>query len=148
MTRKQKRLLSIGVIGFVLLLAAGLVATALRDKIVFFHFPTDIVVHKKASPGQRVRIGGVVETGSVTRDGSNVVFSVTDGENTLPVEFVGILPDLFREGQGVIAEGMLKSDGRFDADKVLAKHDENYIPKELQELLKKKELWQGSETYQ
>lgn len=148
MTRKQKRLLSIGAIGLVLLFAVGLVATALRDKIVFFHFPTDIVVHKKASPGQRVRIGGVVETGSVVQDGSSVLFSVTDGDNALPVAFVGILPDLFREGQGVIAEGMLRVDGRFDADKVLAKHDENYIPKELQELLKKKDVWQGSETTQ
>ncbi len=148
MTRKQKRLMGIGGIGLVLLFAAALVATALRDEIVFFHFPTDIIVHKKASPGQRVRIGGVVEAGSVSAEGANVSFSVTDGDNVLPVEFVGILPDLFREGQGVIAEGALHVDGHFDADKVLAKHDENYIPKELQELLKKKDVWQGGETAQ
>ena len=133
-------------IGAVLAVAATLVAVALRDEIVFFHFPTDILVEKKASPGQRIRIGGLVEPGSVERDGAKVAFSVTDGDNRLSVHYVGSLPDLFEEGQGVIAEGSLRPDLQFDADKVLAKHDENYIPRELQDMLKEENVWQGSEN--
>ena len=143
MTRKQKRLINIGLIGSVLVLAAVLVAVALRDEIVFFHFPSDIIVEKKALPGQRIRLGGLVEMGSVAKSGTTVDFSVTDGENSMPVRYVGSLPDLFEEGQGVIAEGLLNQDLSFAADKVLAKHDENYMPRELQDLLKEKEVWQG-----
>ncbi len=144
MTRKQRRFLNIGMVGAVLAIAATLVAVALRDEIVFFHFPTDIIVEKKAAPGQRIRIGGLVEIDSVVREGTQVSFTVTDGENSLPVVYEGSLPDLFEEGQGVIAEGALQTDLKFKADKVLAKHDENYIPRELEDLLKEKNVWQGS----
>lgn len=143
MTRKQKRLAMIGGIGVVLLGAVLLVTTALRDKIVFFYTPTEIVAEGKAKPGERVRIGGLVKEGSVVRDGEKVSFVVTDTEKDLPVTYVGILPDLFREGQGVVSEGMVGGDGIFAADTVLAKHDENYIPKEVADALKDKGVWQG-----
>jgi cytochrome c-type biogenesis protein CcmE len=143
MTRKQKRLAMIGGIGVVLLGAVLLVTTALRDKIVFFYTPTEIVAEGKAKPGERVRIGGLVKEGSVVRDGEKVSFVVTDTEKDLPVTYVGILPDLFREGQGVVSEGMIGGDGIFAADTVLAKHDENYIPKEVADALKDKGVWQG-----
>jgi cytochrome c-type biogenesis protein CcmE len=143
MTRKQKRLAMIGGIGVVLLGAVLLVTTALRDKIVFFYTPTEIVAEGKAKPGERVRIGGLVKEGSVVRDGEKVSFVVTDTEKDLPVTYIGILPDLFREGQGVVSEGMIGGDGIFSADTVLAKHDENYIPKEVADALKDKGVWQG-----
>lgn len=143
MTRKQKRLAMIGGIGAVLLGAVLLVTTALRDKIVFFYTPTEIVAEGKAKPGERVRIGGLVKEGSVVRDGEKVSFVVTDTEKDLPVTYVGILPDLFREGQGVVSEGTIGGDGIFAADTVLAKHDENYIPKEVADALKDKGVWQG-----
>jgi cytochrome c-type biogenesis protein CcmE len=143
MTRKQKRLAMIGGIGVVLLGAVLLVTTALRDKIVFFYTPTEIVAEGKAKPGERVRIGGLVKEGSVVRDGEKVSFVVTDTEKDLPVTYIGILPDLFREGQGVVSEGTIGGDGMFSADTVLAKHDENYIPKEVADALKDKGVWQG-----
>jgi cytochrome c-type biogenesis protein CcmE len=94
--------------------------------------------------GQRFRLGGLVETGSVVRNhGTTVRFVVTDGAKTLPVTFTGVLPDLFREGQGVVAEGMLQPDGVFHADSVLAKHDENYMPPEIAAKLKTKDVWRG-----
>jgi cytochrome c-type biogenesis protein CcmE len=133
----------IGGIGFVLLAAVLLVMTALRDKIVFFYTPTEIVAEGKAKPGERVRIGGLVKEGSIVREGEKVSFVVTDTEKDLPVTYVGILPDLFREGQGVVSEGMIGSDGIFAADTVLAKHDENYIPKEVADALKDKGVWKG-----
>jgi len=143
MTRKQKRFLGIGSIGLVLALAATLVAIALRDEIVFFYFPSEVVVGQKVSPGQRFRLGGLVEKGSILYDGTKVSFAISDGENVVPVVFIGLLPDLFREEQGVIAEGTLQPDGRFLADNVLAKHDENYMPRELADMLKQREVWQG-----
>lgn len=145
MTRKQKRLAGIGVIGAVIALAVFLVSIALRDEIVFFYDPTEVVSGTKVSPGQNFRIGGLVEDGSVIKKDTNISFVVTDGENSVPVSFEGILPDLFREGQGVIAEGAMNTQGRFIAENVLAKHDENYIPKELEDVMKKKEIWKGQE---
>ena len=115
MTRKQKRLLSIALIGAVLALAATLAAIALRDEIVFFYDPTEVVTEGKVSPGQRFRIGGLVEQGSVTRSDALVEFRVTDGLHTIKIEYDGLLPDLFREGQGVIAEGSLNTLGVFKA---------------------------------
>lgn len=143
MTRKQRRLTMIGAAGAVLALAFGLVLTALNDQIVFFQSPTDIA--RQAIPaGQRVRLGGLVEDGSVVRsDDARVSFRVTDMENTVAVTYKGILPDLFREGQGVVTEGVVGADGVFVADSVLAKHDENYIPKEVAEALKDQGHWQG-----
>lgn len=146
MTRKQKRFAGIAVIGSVLGLAILLVSIALRDEIVFFYEPSEVVSGEKVKTGERFRIGGLVAEGSVQQDNTRVSFVVTDGNASVPVNFTGILPDLFREGQGVIAEGSLDIDGSFMADNVLAKHDENYIPKELEGVMKQKGVWKGGET--
>ena len=141
MTRKGKRLSFIGGILAVIGLAAGLVLTALSDSVAYFNSPTDIV-SKTPSPGQRIRLGGMVETGSVNRGGQETItFRVTDTVQSVPVTYTGILPDLFREGQGVVAEGTLGPDHVFVADTVLAKHDENYMPKEVVDDLKARGLW-------
>ncbi|MGI9464257.1 MAG: cytochrome c maturation protein CcmE [Aestuariivirgaceae bacterium] len=142
MTRKQQRSAFI-ITGLVILgLAAALVLTALRDTIVFFYTPSE-VVSKKVDPGTRFRLGGLVAKGSVERlQGAKVRFTVTDTDKTLTVTYSGILPDLFREGQGVVTEGKLLASGEFEADTVLAKHDENYMPKEVADALKKKGVWQ------
>lgn len=142
MTRKQKRLALIGGIGVVLMAAVLLVMTALRDDIVFFYTPSDILTDGKAQPGQRIRLGGLVEENSVKRDGQQVSFVVTDTARQMPVSYSGILPDLFREGQGVVAEGVLGTDGRLAADTVLAKHDENYMPREVVDALKERGVWE------
>ena len=131
MTRKQRRLTLIGVSVGVLAIAVGLVLGAMRDSIVFFHSPTE-VAEKQLGAGKRIRIGGLVEPGSLKRGKDlNVDFKVTDGKNAVPVHYQGIVPDLFREGQGVIAHGKMAPDGVFVADEVLAKHDENYMPPEV-----------------
>jgi cytochrome c-type biogenesis protein CcmE len=142
MTRKQRRGAMIGGGVAVLVIASLLVMVALRDKIVFFHSPSD-VVEKKVPAGQRFRLGGLVQTGSIKRDGVKVEFAVTDTIRTLPVSYDGILPDLFREGQGVVTEGKLDQSGRFVADTVLAKHDENYMPPEAAKALKDKGVTLG-----
>jgi cytochrome c-type biogenesis protein CcmE len=142
MTRKQRRLTMIGGALCVLAIAAGLVLNALRDSIVFFSTPA-MVSEKNIQPGTRFRLGGMVEQGSLKRgDNLAVSFIVSDGNATLPVAYKGILPDLFREGQGVVAEGAIDSSGVFKADTVLAKHDENYMPKEVADALKKQGRWQ------
>jgi len=146
MTRKQRRLTLIGIAGAVLAGALGLILFALNDQIVFFQSPTDIV-EKGVPPGQRIRLGGLVEDGSIERSGNaNVRFKVTDTANVVTVTYTGILPDLFREGQGVVTEGTVGPDGVFVADSVLAKHDENYMPKEVAESLKQQGVWQGAEN--
>jgi cytochrome c-type biogenesis protein CcmE len=138
MTRKQRRGLMIGLAVGVLTIAAILVLFALRDTVVFFHTPSD-VVEKKIAAGQRIRLGGLVAEGSVKRgEGTKVSFSVTDTLKTIPVSYQGILPDLFREGQGVVAEGRLEAGGTFIADSVLAKHDETYMPPEVAKSLKER----------
>ncbi len=136
MTRKKSRALLIGGAVAILSLSAILVLFALRDSVVFFHAPSDVV--EKAIPaGQRFRLGGLVKEGSVKRgQGTNVAFQVTDTLKAIPVVFNGVLPDLFREGQGVVTEGQLGADGVFLADSVLAKHDENYMPPEVADALK------------
>jgi cytochrome c-type biogenesis protein CcmE len=142
MTRKQRRLTIIGSAGLVLALAAGLVMFALRDNIVFFFGPTELA-EKGVAPGTRLRIGGLVKQGSVERgQGQTVRFLVTDGKGDVAVSYSGLLPDLFREGQGVVAEGVLQSAGQFRADSVLARHDENYMPREVADTLKKRGHWQ------
>src|SRR6266576_1711136 len=121
--------------------APPLVLNALKDSIVFFNSPTE-VAEKNIKPGTRLRIGGLVKEGSVSRgDGLAVRFAVTDGKRTVPVAYQGMLPDLFREGQGVVAEGALDPSGTFRADSVLAKHDETYMPKDVAEALKKQGHW-------
>jgi cytochrome c-type biogenesis protein CcmE len=148
MTRKQRRGAMIGGGVAILVVASLLVMVALRDKIVFFHSPSD-VVEKKVPVGQRFRLGGLVQTGSIKRDGVKVEFAVTDTIRTLPVIYDGILPDLFREGQGVVTEGKIDLTGRFVADTVLAKHDENYMPPEAAKALKDKGVVLGkSATHQ
>ena len=141
MTRKQKRIAIIAGIGIVLVAAVGLILTALRDQIVFFRSPTE-VVQGKVRPGDSFRLGGLVEAGSVSREaGQPVRFTVTDGASTVKVTFSGLLPDLFREGQGVVAEGKIDAGGVFTATNVLAKHDENYMPREVADTLKKQGVW-------
>jgi cytochrome c-type biogenesis protein CcmE len=141
MTRKQRRLTLIGCALGVLGLAAALVLSALRDTIVFFNSPTDIV-QKQVAPGARIRLGGLVKPGTLHRDDAlNVRFAVTDGNQVVNVAYRGILPDLFREGQGIVAEGALDAAGDFRAETVLAKHDERYMPKEVADSLKKQGHW-------
>ena len=141
MTRKQRRLVLIGSGLGVLALAAGLVLFALRDSIVFFNSPSDLV-EKKIAAGTRIRLGGLVKPGTLQRgDALRVNFEVTDGKSAIAVAYQGILPDLFREGQGVIAEGAIDVSGVFKADSVLAKHDERYMPKEVADALKKTGHW-------
>ena len=145
MTRRQQRA-TIVMSGLALLgVAAGLVFYALDETMVFFHTPSD-VAEKAIAAGTRFRLGGLVETGSVRRgEGTVVQFVVTDTEKSLPVAFTGILPDLFRDGQGVVAEGRLNGEGIFEADSVLAKHDETYMPKEVADALKARGVWQHEE---
>ena len=115
---------------------------SLSDSIVFFNSPTDLA-EKHLAPGTRVRIGGLVVNGSVVKSKDlNVRFEVTDGNKAIGVSYQGILPDLFREGQGVVAEGVVEPGGSFKADTVLAKHDERYMPKEVADALKKSGHWQ------
>jgi cytochrome c-type biogenesis protein CcmE len=141
MTRKQRRGILIGTCLAVLAVAVGLVLYAMRDSIVFFYSPSEVAAISIA-PGQRFRLGGLVEIGSVVRgQGTTVRFAITDQAKTLPVTYTGVLPDLFREGQGVVAEGMLEADGTFHADSVLAKHDENYMPPEVAKKLKEQGVW-------
>ncbi len=148
MTRKQRRLTMIGGALAVLAIAAGLVLNALSDSIVFFSTP-QMAAEKHIPAGRRFRLGGMVEQGSLVRgDNLAVSFKVTDGGATLPVNYKGILPDLFREGQGVVAEGALNASGTFVADTVLAKHDEKYMPKEVADALKKQGRWQEGENGQ
>lgn len=140
MTRKTRRLyLLLGGLA-ALALAAVLVLTAFRDNLVFFYSPSD-VVEKSVPADRRFRLGGLVEPGSIEKDGIVTRFRVTDGAKVLPVSFKGMLPDLFREGQGVVADGRLNNEGQFVATEVLAKHDENYIPREVAEALKKTGNW-------
>ena len=141
MTRKQRRLTMIGCALAVLAFAAGLVLYALRDSIVFFSTPS-MAAEQHIVPGKRFRLGGLVQPGSFKcGDGTTVTFDVADGSAKMPVAYKGILPDLFREGQGVVAEGALDSSGVFRADTVLAKHDETYMPKEVADALKKQGHW-------
>jgi cytochrome c-type biogenesis protein CcmE len=141
MTRRQRRITLIAVSLGVLGLAVGLVLSALKDSIVFFNSPTD-VVQKQVAAGTRIRLGGLVEPGSLQRsDNMQVQFQLTDGSHAVTVAYQGLLPDLFREGQGVVTEGALDGSGVFRADTVLAKHDETYMPKEVADSLKKTGHW-------
>jgi cytochrome c-type biogenesis protein CcmE len=142
MKPKRKRLWLLVASLSVLGAAAALVLTALNDNIVFFYSPTQ-VAEKKPPPERRFRLGGLVEQGSVKKssDGQVITFKVTDLQRTLDVTYRGQLPDLFREGQGVIAEGTLGADGVFVAREVLAKHDENYMPPEVAKALRESGQW-------
>lgn len=138
MTRKQRRATFIAAAVAILGVALALVLVALRDTITYFRTPSEIAA-KPLPAGQRFRLGGLVADGSVKRGaGAEVEFGVTDTLQTIVVVYRGILPDLFREGQGVVTEGRLEADGRFRADSVLAKHDETYMPPEVAKALKEK----------
>lgn len=141
MTRKQRRLVMISSGLAAIGLAVGLVMFALRDNIVFFYGPSELA--QKATPnGARLRLGGLVKLGSLRREGGQTVrFAVTDMKQDVEVTYTGLLPDLFREGQGVVAEGALGPDHLFRADSVLAKHDERYMPREVADALKKQGVW-------
>jgi len=142
MTRKQRRLTLIGSALAVIAVAVALVLISLKDAIVFFNSPTDLV-EKQVGPGQRMRVGGLVKEGSLWR-GENfaVRFALMDESHEVTVAYRGQLPDLFREGQGVVAEGALDGSGTFLAGTILAKHDERYVPKEVADALKKQGHWQ------
>ena len=143
MKRKHKRLTFVIIAMSLLGVAAALMLTAFEENIVFFYSPTDIT-EKKIADGRRFRLGGLVEEGSVKKSTDAVVnFRVTDLTTAIPVSFRGVLPDLFREGQGIVAEGRLAG-GVFKADEVLAKHDETYMPPEVADALKKSGQWKGS----
>ena len=145
MTRKKKRLALIATALSIFGLAIGLTLYSLRDAIVFFYGPTEYLA-KAPTPGTRLRIGGLVEKGSFKKEGGEkVVFSVTDMKHQVEVAYTGLLPDLFREGQGAVVEGTVEPNGSFLADSVLAKHDERYMPKEVADALKKSGVWKEGE---
>ena len=139
-SRKQKRLAIIAGLGVVLALATTLVLVALRDQIVFFYSPSDVIA-REVDAGTPIRLGGLVKDASWTRSGQENDFVITDMKSDISAQYSGILPDLFREGQGVVAEGSMQPDGTFKATNVLAKHDENYIPKEVVDALKASGEW-------
>ena len=142
MTRKKRRLILIAACGSVLALAVGLILFAMSGSIVFFKSPSEIEAQAIPS-GTRLRLGGLVQDGSLKRGPDQVIdFAVTDHGATIAVQYKGLLPDLFREGQGVVAEGVLEPGNRFRADTVLAKHDESYMPREVADALKKQGRWQ------
>jgi len=146
LTRKGRRLAIVSAAGFTLTIAVGLILFALRGSIVFFYGPTEMA--EKAPPrGTHLRIGGLVKRGSLTHDGSStVVFAVTDLKHDIKVSYTGLLPDLFREGQGVVAEGTVEGPGLFHADTVLAKHDERYMPKDVADKLKQQGTWRNERS--
>jgi cytochrome c-type biogenesis protein CcmE len=147
MTRKRRRLIAVLAGLGMLALATGLVLIAFSDNLVFFYSPSDLAT-KSIPNGRRLRIGGLVENASVIReaDGKTISFRITDGSRAVPVIYAGVVPDLFREGQGVVIEGRLDGEGTVRADSVLAKHDENYMPREVVDALKQSGHWQEGAT--
>ncbi len=142
MTRKRRRLYFVIVGMLALGTSVGLVLNAISSDIVFFYSPTQLLT-KHIPLGERFRIGGLVQRGTLVKDGKTVTFRVTDHTNSVPVTYTGILPDLFREGQGVVAEGRMEPDGVFHATEILAKHDQKYMPPQVVEELKKHGEWKG-----
>ncbi len=144
--RKNQRMAAV-LAGLVMLgVSVALVLWALQDSVDHFYSPTD-VADKGVEPDQRIRLGGLVAEGSVSRaaDGATVLFTITDLEHTVQVSYLGILPDLFREGQGVVTQGKMGRNGVFVAEEVLAKHDETYMPPEVADALKRSGKWRHAE---
>jgi len=146
MKRKHKRLTFVAIALLLLGAATALVLTAYEDSIVFFHSPTDIA-EKQITGDRRIRLGGLVEEGSIApgADSLEITFRVTDLRNTIAVHYRGLLPDLFREGQGIVAEERLQENGIFEASEILAKHDENYMPPAVTDALKKSGYWKDGQ---
>jgi cytochrome c-type biogenesis protein CcmE len=144
--RKQRRLALVALAALLVGGATGLVLAALQDKVAFFVTPSQ-VADGELEPGRRFRLGGLVVEGSVKREADGTVrFAVTDTAREVPVAYKGLLPDLFRDGQGVVTQGELRADGVFQASEVLAKHDENYMPKEVADALKEAGYWNDEAT--
>jgi len=142
MRKSSRRLIVIAAAGSLLALAAGLTLYGLKDSVAYFYAPSDVV--SKAKPGERVRIGGLVEAGSVSHANGAVAFKVTDGSGVVAVRYQGDPPDLFGENEGVVAEGVWRGDDVFTAERILAKHDEKYMPREVVEALKARGEWKGT----
>lgn len=142
MRRRDQRLIVIAAAGALLVLAAFLVLTGLKDSVVYFAAPSELA--QKAKPGHRIRLGGLVVRGSLQHDSNGEIhFAVTDNHAQVEVHYAGLLPDLFREGQGVVAEGSYTPGADFEATRILAKHDETYMPREVAEALKARGEWKG-----
>lgn len=141
MRKRDQRLMMISAAGAVLVLAAALTFAGLRDSIVYFVAPSELA--QKAHAGQRIRLGGLVVAGTLHREANGATFQITDGGVAVDVRYTGILPDLFREGQGVVAEGEWTPGQPFVAERVLAKHDERYMPREVVEALRRRGEWKG-----
>lgn len=142
MRRRDQRLMMIAAAGAVLVVAMTLTLAGLRNSVVYFVAPSELA--EKAEPGRRLRLGGLVVEGTLQRNAEGAVsFAVTDGATQVNVHYSGLLPDLFREGQGVVAEGTWRPGQAFEAERVLAKHDENYMPREVAEALKARGEWKG-----
>ncbi len=145
MRRRDQRLIVVGAAGVLLALAAWLTVAGLSSSVVYFYAPSELA--EKAQPGRTVRLGGLVEEGSVHHDADGAVrFTITDGAGQTDVRYAGILPDLFREGQGVVTEGVYQPGATFEATQVLAKHDETYMPREVAEALKQRGEWKGADA--
>ncbi len=142
--RKRRRLALLAVIGLALAAATALILNAFNDSLVFFRTPSELA-GKSDMVGTRLRLGGLVKQGSIVHEGTTTRFVVTDVKADQPVIYTGLLPDLFREGQGVVTEGAVGVDGVFKADNVLAKHDETYMPKDVADRLKQQGLWKEGE---
>jgi cytochrome c-type biogenesis protein CcmE len=142
MRKSTRRLAVIAVAGVLLALAAGLTLYGLKDSVAYFYPPSEVAA--KARAGERVRIGGLVEAGSVARAGGAIRFRVTDGVGAVSVSYQGDPPDLFAENEGVVAEGVWRGETVFAAERVLAKHDEQYMPREVVEALKARGEWKGA----
>jgi len=143
MKPKHQRLVFIGISMIFLCVSVLLTLRAFKDNLVFFYSPSDLTTQQVA-PGRLIRVGGLVTTGSIKKsDGDRVVFDVTDGKADITISYRGILPNLFREGQGVVAEGTLRDATHLDAKTILAKHDENYMPREVVDSLKRTGHWKG-----
>jgi cytochrome c-type biogenesis protein CcmE len=143
MRRRNQRLMMLGAAGAVLVLAAALTLAGLRDSVVYFVSPSELA--HKAAPGHRLRLGGLVVQGTLQRTPDGAMhFAVTDGAVQVGVRYVGLLPDLFREGQGVVAEGVWTPGQEFQAERILAKHDERYMPREVEAALKQRGEWRGA----
>jgi cytochrome c-type biogenesis protein CcmE len=140
--RRRRRFALLAMIGIALAAATALILNAFTDTLVFFRTPSEIA-QRSDPPGARMRLGGLVKQGSVVHEGTTVRFVVTDNKADQAVAYTGLLPDLFREGQGVVTEGAVGPDGVFKADNVLAKHDENYMPRDVADRLKAQGEWRG-----